>query len=76
MDEWRQLVSPLLQRALTEILAIEAQEIECDKARARRARLCAQGPKSECPSGRIVTASPSIRALSAAKLQTAPATCR
>ena len=33
MDNPREIVSPLLQRALTEIRAVEAQEIECDKAR-------------------------------------------
>jgi hypothetical protein len=39
VDDPRKLVSPLLQWALTEIRA------ECDKARPRRARLCAQGGK-------------------------------
>jgi hypothetical protein len=35
VDELKKLVSPLLKRALAEIRAVEAQEIECNKSRPR-----------------------------------------
>jgi hypothetical protein len=42
----RMLSTPWTTReSSTQVLAVEAQEIECDKPRLRRARLCAQGGK-------------------------------
>jgi hypothetical protein len=49
VDEPREIVSPLRKRALTQVLAVEAQEIECDMACLRRAGLCAQGGKVGMP---------------------------
>ena len=72
-EQPRERVPPLLERALAQILAVEAEEVEGDEEACCAAGLGAQRPEIASPSGRNTTASPSISALSAGKLRTASA---
>jgi hypothetical protein len=69
-DEPRQPVAPLLERARTHVLAVEAEEVEGDKRCPLAACLRAQGVRTqERPSGRNATTSPSISAPSTGRLR-------
>jgi hypothetical protein len=72
-DERRQCGSPFLNRTLTEISPLRVRRSNATKQARAEPTFVRKAAKSECPSARTATASPSIRALSAAKLQTASA---
>jgi hypothetical protein len=51
-DQLREPVAPLLERALAEVLAVEAEEVEGDEAGPRAAGLCAQRSEVASPIGK------------------------
>ena len=63
-DQLRKRLSSLLERALTEIAALEAEKVNATNEASSPPALVRSATKSECPSWRKTTASPSIRAFS------------